>query len=369
MEYLIDIIDLDHNGRGIGKINNKIIFVPYALPNEYVKVKIVKEKKNYSEGLLVEIIKSSDKRVNGLCTYYPFCGGCQLLHLKYEEQLIFKENKIKNIFKKYNLGNIIINPIVYGAKQFYYRNKVTLHEKNGKIGYFVEGTNNLLDIKKCLLLDDKINISLGNIKCKNKIIIRSNGKEIALNNSKKLMHTIVDYKFLVSNNSFFQVNDEITELLYSKVLEYLTPSKKDTVLDLYCGTGTIGIFVSKYVKEVIGIELNKDAIINAEENKKLNNVNNIKFICGDAGIELNKLSISPDSIIVDPPRSGLNVETINIILKFKPPKIIYISCDPMTLIRDLNILKEDYNILEVTPFDMFPNTYHVETVTSLIRKS
>lgn len=368
MEVTVDIIDLDHFGRGIGKINNKVIFIPYTLPNETIKTKIVIDKKRYSEGIILEIIKSSNKRVNCLCRYYHFCGGCQLLHLEYEEQLLFKENKIKNIFNKYDLKDITINNIISNNKQFNYRNKVTLHEKNGKYGYYQEKTNDLIEINECLLLDEKINDAIKSINGKNNIIIRSNGYETTINSNQKVLHTIVNKKFLVSNNSFFQVNKGITELLYNKILEYLKSNNESIILDLYCGTGTIGIFVSDAVKEVIGIEINKEAIIDANENKKINNIYNIDFICGDVGIEIDKLTIKPDAIIIDPPRSGLNTETINTILKLNPQKIIYVSCDPMSLVRDLNILKADYNILEVTPFDMFPNTYHVENLALLIRK-
>jgi 23S rRNA (uracil-5-)-methyltransferase RumA len=368
MELTVDIIDLDHNGRGIGKINNKVIFIPNALPGEKVKVKILKDKKNYAEGVLLELINKSNTRIGSPCKYYPKCGGCQLLHLKYEDQLIYKENKIKNIFKKYNLEEVKINNIVYKNKQFNYRNKVTLHRQNNKIGYFEENTNTIVEIDNCMLLDKKINDSLKNVPSNNKIVIRSNGIDISHNNSEKVMHTIVDYKFSVSNDSFFQVNDNVTELLYSKVLEYLEPTKNDTVLDLYCGTGTIGIFISNHVKNVIGIELNKVAIKNAKENKELNKINNIEFICGDAGLESKKLIIPPDSIIVDPPRSGLDSEAINTILNLNPKKIVYVSCDPMTLIRDLKVLSENYNIIELTPFDMFPNTYHVECVCNLVLK-
>lgn len=368
MEVIVNIIDLDHFGRGIGKINNKIIFIPYSLLGETVKAKIITDKKKYSEGILIEIIKASAKRVNSLCNYYPFCGGCQLLHLDYTEQLLFKENKIRNIFNRYGLNDVSINKIIFNDKQFNYRNKVTLHEKNDKYGYYQEKTNDLIEIDKCLLLDDKINNIIKTINGKNNIIIRSNGNEVTTDSNQKVMHTIVNKDFLVSNNSFFQVNDGVTELLYNKIVEYSNPNKNDIVLDLYCGTGTIGIFMSDYVKKVIGIEISNDAVINANENMKLNNISNIDFIRGDAGIEAKKLSINPNIIIIDPPRCGLTIETINTILDLNPQKIIYVSCDPMTLVRDLNILKEKYNILEVTPFDMFPNTYHVECITLLNRK-
>ncbi len=368
MEKVV-ITELDHQGRGIARIHNKITFIPNTLPEEIVDIEITKDKKKFMEGKVINFHKKSSKRVENICPYYPKCGGCQLLHLSYEEQLKYKQEKMKNILERYQLGSIKLNPIIASPKNFYYRNKVTFQMQNHTLGFFEEESNRFIQIEKCLLLDEKINEVIHTLPTnQEKIVVRSNQKEIIYNDSKKIMHTIVNFQFLVSLPSFFQINDSVTPLLYNQVKDYLKPTKEDIVLDLYCGTGTIGIFISRDVKTVIGIEKNEDAVKNAIENAELNHITNIKFICGDAGKETKKLNLSPTSIIIDPPRSGLNKETIDIILKLKPQKIVYVSCDPMTLVRDLNILKEQYNILEITPFDMFPNTYHVENVCALERK-
>ncbi len=362
MENII-ITDLDHQGRGIARINNKITFIPNTLPEEIVDIEITKDKKKFMEGRVIHFQKKSKKRVENICPYYPKCGGCQLLHLSYEDQLRYKQMKMKNILERYQLQNVLLQPIVPSPKKFHYRNKVTFQTKNNTLGFFEEESNHFIKIDKCLLLDEKINEMIPVLPTnQEQVVVRSNQNEVIYKNHKKVIHTIVDFQFLVSLPSFFQINDSVTPLLYNKVKEYLTPTKEDIVLDLYCGTGTIGIFISRNVKKVIGIEKNEEAIKNAKENATLNNITNIEFICGDAGKETKKLNLKPTSIIIDPPRSGLNKETIDIILKLKPKKIVYVSCDPMTLVRDLNILKEQYDILEITPFDMFPNTYHVENV-------
>ena len=153
-----------------------------------------------------------------------------------------------------------------------------------------------------------------------------------------------------------------------ELLKYADLTGKERVLDLYCGTGTIGIFLAEKTKEVLGIELNKQAIIDANINKELNNIQNIRFEVGDTADVLEKNNFIPDIIVIDPPRSGLNTKTINEILKLNPTKIIYVSCDPVTLARDLKIFKEKYNIVEITPFDMFPNSHHVETVVLIEKK-
>lgn len=368
MENVV-ITNLDHQGRGIAKINEKITFIPNTLPDEIVDIEITKEKKKFMEGKVTNFKKKSPKRLENICPYYPKCGGCQLLHLDYEEQLKYKQDKMENILKRYQLENIKLNPIIRSPKQFSYRNKVTFQNHNHSLGYFEEESYNFIKIDNCLLLDNKINEVIHTLPTdKDKVVVRSNQKEVIYEDTKKIMHTIVDYKFLVSLPAFFQINDSVTPLLYGKVKEYLNPTKEDTVLDLYCGTGTIGIFVSKDCKKVIGIEKNSEAIKDAWENAKINNISNIEFICGDAGVETKKLQEKPTSIIIDPPRSGLNKETLDIIMKLSPKKIVYVSCDPMTLVRDLNLLKENYEIMEITPFDMFPNTYHVENVCLLLKK-
>ena len=177
----------------------------------------------------------------------------------------------------------------------------------------------------------------------------------------KIIAQMDKYKFLVSSNSFFQVNTPVATAMY-KYIDSLIP-KTNVIFDLYCGTGTIGIFVSNKADKVVGLEINKDAIKDANENKKINNLNNIDFYEANASNIKQKTNLKPDVIIVDPPRSGLDDKMIEDIKNLKPNKLIYVSCDPMTLARDLK--KLDYNIISIKGFNMFPNTYHIESVSVL----
>lgn len=387
-KIIVRIEKLDHFGRGIAKVNNMPIFVENSLVDEEVEAIITKEKKNYMEGVVIDYIKKSPLRVKSNCPYYDKCGGCDLLHLSYIEQLKYKENKVKEIIKKFS-GLECVNNIV-GSKQFNYRNKITLQVKNGT-GYFQKKSNDIINIDYCLLVDDKINLIINGLKKIDvsdvkKIVIRVtnlesmvvfygninsnidldvdtiiiNGKVIKGNGY--IREEINDFKFIISPTSFFQVNNVGMINIYNKVLEYVDGGN---VLDLYCGTGTISIYVSKKANKVLGIELNKEAIKDALINKKLNSINNIDFISGDVGTVLSQNKFKSDIVIVDPPRAGLDSKSIDNIIKIKPKKIIYVSCDPVTLARDLNILKEKYDVIEITPFDMFGNTYHVECVSLL----
>lgn len=397
---MIKITSLDHNGKGIGKLNNKIVFVENALPGEIVEINITKEKKNYIEATIKRIIKKADNRIEPICPYFFKCGGCDLLHINYEDSLTFKQEKIENIIKRYLNKNIKINKIVKCNNNFYYRNKTTFQIKE-HLGFYKNKTYDIIPIENCLISNKLINDSIKYLKELdlskiNKITCRSSNNELMIiietNNyidisklkgiatsiyikndneynlvhgSKYITEQLGNYKYLVSPDSFFQINNDICFKLYSKIKQYVGNNKN--ILDLYCGTGSIGIFVSE-TNNVLGIEINKVAIKDAKENSKLNNIKNINFICGETGKELNNINFDPNIIIVDPPRSGLTKETINNIFKFKADKIIYVSCDPMTLVRDLNILNEQYDIIELTPYDMFPNTKHVESVVLLNKK-
>ena len=401
--YKVEVTKLDHQGRGIAKINDKIIFIPNALPEETVDVDIILEKKKYYEGIIKETINASDKRIKSICSYFEECGGCQFLNMNYPDSLDYKQNKVEEIMNKYLGIKIKINNIVACDNNLYYRNKTTFQVEND-IGFFKEKTNTLIPVDKCYISDIKINdiykaikdnINLTNVK---QVIIRAtkntlesmvifktsnyidNKKIIDILKKKvdsiyindeliygkgKIIENLCNKNFYISPSSFFQVNTLQAEKLYNKAIAYADIKKEDTVLDLYCGTGTIGIVASDKAKKVIGIELNKEAIKDANENKKLNNINNIEFYDGDVGKILNKNNYKPDIIIVDPPRAGLDSLALSQILNIRPKKLVYVSCDLMTLARDLKLLSNDYDILELTPVDMFPYTAHVESVCAL----
>lgn len=399
---IVKIDRLDHQGRGIAKVNNVTTFIPNALINEVVDINIIEKKKKYNIGKVNRYVEKSNDRIEPACKYFNLCGGCDLMHMSYNNQLLFKENKIKNIIERYTNINIDkVQKILY-SKELYYRNKV-LFKVDKNIGFYDKKSYNIVPIDNCLISSKKINeildilntCNLDNIK---QIMIRTNEKDTLVviysdfvsteiidklkNNCSIIKYNkkyeiisgkdyIIDeiggYKFIISPDSFYQVNRNTIKILYDKVLEYLNPTKSDKILDLYSGTGTIGIYVSKYVKSVLSIEINESANKDALKNKELNHIDNIEFICDDVANEIDKIK-DMDSIIIDPPRSGLDNKTIEYLKKIKSKKIVYVSCDPMTLARDLEKLSDVYEIKEITPVDMFPNTSHVECVCVLYLK-
>lgn len=397
MQYKIE--KLDNFGRGISHINNKIVFISNALEDEVVDATTTYSNKKFDEAKVNEIIDVSRMRIKPICPYFDICGGCNLLHMNYDDQLKFKYNKVKDIIFKYLKENIKVNDVIY-SNQFNYRNKASFEVKE-KLCYKMRKSTNLVDINYCYLLDNNINdivhvLNNLNLKNINNITIRTGEEDIMVIISGNPTQEIIDalkekarsiyvndklvygrsnivskignYEFFVSDKSFFQVNKYNVKNLYDKVLEYAELTGNENILDLYCGTGTIGIYLSKYAKSVIGIEVNEQAIFDANVNKNKNNIENISFICDTTSNINNIVNNDFDVIIVDPPRSGLDKNTINFLINSKAKRIVYVSCDIMTLVRDLNILKQDYDIREITPVDMFPNTYHVETVCILERK-
>lgn len=360
---------LDHQGRGIGYCNGKVVFIPYTLVGEEVTFEILKEHKKYIEGNLIEVVKKSPSRIDSMCPYFTKCGGCDLLHMSYNDELKYKFDKVKDIVKRY-LGDYKVKDILYGNR-FNYRNKVVFKCKNNLLGFYKSKTNEIINIDKCQITDNHINNIIPTLKREEDIQVRYSNVDNTImvnDNPKYILASIGDYKFKVSKEAFFQVNYEMVKVLYDKVLEYSNLSGSEKLLDLYCGTGTIGIYLSKYARDVLGVEINSSAIIDALENVKLNKVTNANFICSDTNKLITKNNFKPDVVVVDPPRSGLTPKVISDIIKLNPKRIVYVSCDVMTFVRDLKEFEKIYDIKEITPVNMFPCTYHVENVCLLERK-
>lgn len=385
---------LDHFGNGLSRIDGKIVFVPKTIPGDIVEIDIVKDNKKFQEGKVINYIEKQDR--HSICPYSNICGGCHLIDLKYDDQLKYKENKVKELFKKVLNIDIDIKDVISG-NNYYYRNKISLHVQNKKIGFYSEESHNLVEIDNCVITNKEINLVIENLKD----IVKSNDmQEVTIRNHNGILldikgkinkeellnsfsdvdviylndklikgegfviSNILDKKFKVSSKSFFQVNNEVCAKIFNSVRNYIKGKNYEKALDLYCGTGIIGILISDLVESVTGIEVVSDAVINANDNKELNNIDNISFICDKVENRINEFS-DIDLIIVDPPRSGLDSKSIDNILRIGAKDVIYISCNPNTLVRDLKELSTLYDIKEISIADMFPNTYHVETIVFL----
>ena len=357
---IVKIESLNHQGLGITRVNDKVTFVEQALPGETVDIKVTEEKKKYNLAKIQTIIEKNPNRIEPICPYYEECGGCDFGHVNYKTELKYKKEKVENILKKY--AHIDVNiEITPSDKVYNYRNKITLHKQNEKIGLVKKNSSEVIEIKECKLVDEKINEILHNKPKEG--IIRTNGKEIISNENENITINIDKYKFKVNLNSFFQINPYTYEKMFNHIKKLI--SSNDVLLDLYSGVGVFSILLSENCKKIYGIEINENSYKNALENKKINNLENIDFMLGKVEDNLPKIKEKIDTIIVDPPRNGLSKTTIKQIININPKKIIYVSCNPMTLSRDLNLLNSNYNLESIKAFDMFPKTNHVECVCKL----
>lgn len=395
----IRIIRLDNFGRGIAYYNDKICFISNAFPNELVDFKIVKETSKYIEGESINIIEKSSDRVESKCKYSRICGGCCFQEYDYSLENKYKEDKIKDLVERnLNISSDIVKNIVFDNDLFY-RNKLILHGDSGILGLYKNKTNDVIDIDECIISNKKINIIINllrNIKNIEEVLIRTSNDEKqviidikgnidnydflldccdvliingeVVSRDDRIITSIGDKKYYLSSNSFFQVNEFLIKKMFDKVLEYVKEIKPVNVLDLYCGTGSFGIYIADYVKNVIGVDYNSSNIKDALNNMELNNISNVEYICDKVENVIDKFN-NYDLVIVDPPRAGLDKKSCQHLIDMNSEYIIYISCDPNTLMRDLKILSNNYNIKEITPYNLFPKTYHCESISVLEKKN
>ena len=457
----ITIERVGSKGKSIGVADDgKTIIIEGGAPGDVVSILTTKQRKSYYQGKIIEFHKYSDIRTTPKCEHFGVCGGCKWQHIKYEEQLKFKQSEVENnLIRIGNLDLPKITPIKAAKNHYFYRNKMeysfsdtrwlsveeiesnkVIEEKNA-LGFHIPGMwNKVVDINKCWLQEDftnNIRNSIRDFSIKNNIpffnhstqsgelrtlmirttstgeimiliqfyIDNKSNRELLLNfireifpdtNSllyvinNKANDTIYDQKvechygnsfiteqmeglkFKINAKSFYQTNSDQAYELYKIVREVSELSSSDIVYDLYTGTGTIALFIAKNAKKIVGIEAVPDAIIAAKENAINNKIKNVDFFVGDMKSVFNndfiKANGNPDVIITDPPRDGMHKKVIDQIKNIAPKKIIYVSCNSATQARDLELLKDDYDVIRSQAVDMFPQTHHVENVVLLKKK-
>lgn len=396
----VGIKKLNSQLQGIGYLNDKIIFVPKTIPGEICEVEVLKEKKRFQEGKVTRVLENSEKRTLPRCPYYETCGGCDLEHIIYEESILWKQNMLQELFEKQNLWNQGIS-VLPCSNPWNYRNKVSLKVRNGTFGFYDVESHSFVKIQECQIAEKAINEVLKDFSLfsfsNGELVIRVNendevlmdfitSEEVSIEKSlvdrHKIVGILINHKcvygkpyfferknsvlYQVHMNSFFQVNPLMSTELFWYVRKYLKNARN--VLDLYCGVGTLGLQLDKERTRLIGIEVVESAILNAITNARLNHFKNTSFHLGKVEQIIDKIDVAFDAIIVDPPRSGLDKVTKETILKINPKTILYVSCNPLTLVRDLKDMSGSYEIQSIQGFDMFPFTRHVECVTLLSLK-
>lgn len=403
------IESLDFFGNGITHIDGKVCFIKNTLPGEKVNFSIEENRKNYSKGVLHGLIKNSPHRIQPKCIYFEKCGGCDFQHIPYEYELNIKKNHIKESLKR--IGNINIDndfDIIESPIEYYYRNNVTFHIENGLAGFYEKKSHKNIIISSCCITNERINKAISiinslrldkvkeiNIRIDNNenliVIIRGNCKQdfnkiiketiidgiILIDNKKetvfglnKLTYNVGNVKLNLPYDSFFQINTDAAEQMMIQIKKILSGIFYHNIIDLYCGVGTVGQSIANNNDKIYGIEIVKNAVKYANKNAVKNCLNGY-YVSGRTENLIKgflKGKRKDDLIIIDPPRQGLQGETVNILKEHNSKYILYISCNPGTLSRDLNVLKDRYNLVYLRAFDLFPRTANVETVVLLENK-
>ena len=443
----VKIERLEFPSTGIGKAEDKIIYVKNAFPGQIVTGRVKKKREEYAELKLLSVDEKASYEIEAPCPHFGVCGGCSSQSLPYEKQLEFLSDEVKALFDEAEVSTGEFLGIQGSPEQYEYRNKMEFtfgDEEKGAplgVGMHMRGKSfGIVTVDNCKLVDEDyrkiIKLTIEYFREQNlpyyrvmkgegylrHLVIRKakNTGELLVNlvtttqidfdlsdyvkllRDQKYDGTLVsiihtendsrsdavipekvnvlygkDYirenllglEFNISPFSFFQTNTKGAEQLYSIVREFMGDSENKVVFDLYCGTGTIGQIVAPKAKKVVGIELIEEAVEAAKENAKLNGLNNCEFLAGDVAEIIKTVKDKPDIIILDPPRSGVHPKALDYVIKFNAPEIIYVSCNPKTLVTDLKVLNErGYKIVQTKVKDMFPNTPHAETVVKLIKK-
>jgi 23S rRNA (uracil1939-C5)-methyltransferase len=416
----VEIEKIAFGGRGIGHYDERIVFVNNAVPCDLVECSFTRIKPNFFEARLEKIIKESNQRIKPRCKHFNVCGGCTWQYLNYHKQLELKENQVKEALRHIGgFKNIEVKSIIGCDEPWFYRNKMEFSFYKKMVGLHPKGYRyEVFDLKECFLESDVIpkilkkirkiikpgliSLTIREGKRTNERLINLTYTDAEVNRQKyinlmkpfatsiyitkkiakkgqktefieehlfgkkTLTEELCNLKFKILPQAFFQPNTLQAEKLYNKAVEISEIKAHDTVLDLFCGTGTIGMTIAKHANEVFGIDSNESAIENAKQNAKTNKIKNIKFVSGDAYKKVKELNLKPDIVIVDPPRCGLNQKLCEKLAELKPKTIVYISCNPTTQARDLKSLANSgYNLDLMQPIDMAPHTYHIETVAKL----
>lgn len=441
-EHTVTIEGYGEGGMGVARIDGRVVFVHGALRGEKCRVLILKTLKSVAFAKVLEVIEPSSERITPDCPYFPRCGGCTYRHIRYEEELRLKKQRVQDNLSRIGGSDVTVEEILGARDTLRYRNKAQYPvSKDGAVGFYRARTHEVIECEHCLLVkpeadaaaealreymqscrvagyDEKTGRGLvrhlyvrSNAAGESLVCVLVNGDKLpkedrlvtllrdacpkctgivlgtntkkgnvilgdryrTLWGSDRLEDTLCGKTFRLSVPSFYQVNRVQAERLYAKAIEFASLTGQETVLDLYCGAGTITLALSDHAKKVLGAEIVPEAIGDARENAARNGVKNAEFFCGDASDVAKKLArenLRPDVITVDPPRKGLAADVVESIAEMQPGRVVYVSCDSATMARDVKRLADlGYTAQRACAVDMFPRADHIETVVLLSRKT
>ena len=367
----LTIHDLAFGGEGVGRIDEFVVFVPFVITGETVEAEITEVKKNFARAKLLRVVTASPERVAPECRYFGACGGCQYQHIGYAAQLRFKHKQVADLFERVGkISRDVVAPVLPCPSPYGYRNRIMIRSQwNGpakklEIGFIRTDNKFVEDIEECKIAEPALNEQITHV--------RANPPP---KGGIKVVLRVQPENWEVPRDSFFQNNFFLLPKLVETVREFLQAGGARHLIDLYCGVGFFGIEAAGVVDSFVGVEYDQLAIAAARQNAASRKINNGEFVA--AKVEailpelLQKFSADKTAVILDPPRKGCWPETLELLRQTRPAQVIYVSCHPAKMARDLNILCADgvFELARVQPLDMFPQTQHVECVADLRRRN
>ncbi len=403
-EFEVELTTLVYGGDALGRLpDGRAVFVPYALPGERVRVRLVEEKRGHARAELVEILRASPDRISPRCAHFGTCGGCHYQHLSYDKQLEFKNGILREQLERIAGISPEILPIVPSPQPWHYRNAVQFSlTPEGQLGYQRAGSHSVVPIRECHLPENVVNelwplLSFEPDSGIQRVELRSGANEdvlitlegddpqpppfevdfpvsvvhigpagaMVLAGDDHILMEILGRVFQVTAGAFFQVNTAQAEAMVRHILTLIPDAPLHTTLDVYCGAGLFSAFLAPKVERLVGIELSPEACADFAVN--LDEFDHVELYQGLAEQILPALKIQAGLVVVDPPRSGLERPALEALLRLGAPLLIYVSCDPATLARDTRrLLEGGYRLRQITPFDMFPQTYAIESISVFV---
>lgn len=387
-ELEVRIDNLTNLGSGVARVDGWVVFVPFALPGEWVRCRIYRNHKNYSESDLVAVLEPSPDRVPAPCPLFGTCGGCQYQHLAYDKQILWKQRQVEELLKHMAQIDHPVSPVIASPQQYGYRSKITPHFHRpkdgeiGEIGFLRAGTRNaMIDVPQCPIAMPQLNERLTTVreqaransasfKNGSTLLMRAAANGVLSRPDELAVEVVGDVRFEFQAGDFFQNNPFILPAFVDYAIAEARQGGARFLVDAYCGSGLFGISAARHFEEVIGVEVSESAVKKAAHNAEINHLPNCRFIAADAR-EIFKEIAHPGAetvVIVDPPRAGCSEEFLQQLFHFAPKRVIYISCNPATQMRDLVLFTHaGFTLQKVQPFDLFPQTKHLECVMTLVK--
>jgi len=385
-EIDLEVTTLTNMGQGLGRVDGWVVLVPFALPGETIRARIYRNDKNFSEADLVEVLVPSPHRVTPQCPLFTTCGGCQYQHLAYSEQIVWKRQQVQELLHHMAKVDLPVEPVTASPREYHYRSKITPHfdvPKDGAvgaIGFLRHGRRQeLVDVPACSIATEAINDALAAArrsvhettwKRGATVLLREANGKVFTDTRAEAEESVGPLTFRFLAGDFFQNNPFILERFVRYAVDEAHASGADHLVDAYCGSGLFSLFAAQVFTSVTGVEISATAVERASANATLNGLSNCTFIAGSAEAVFAGISSPPDktAVIIDPPRRGSDEIFLQQLFAFRPRRVVYVSCNPATQMRDLrSFMESGYQPVRVQPFDLFPQTKHLECVITLDR--